>query len=426
VSESSAAKPLFRAAALGHAGSRRYGTILLAHPVSHTVLTLMALAVASAIVLFLTVFSYSRKVTVAGVLLPARGVIRIVPPQSGIVVERHVQEGQGVQAGDVLFMLSSERSSATQGDADRTISALLAARRDSLVLEQSQLRAQSQLRLDAARRRIDDLGAEIRHVDDETAMQQRRLEIAQTTQQRFGELAASGYVSSVQAQDKQAAVLDQQQRLAELQRARSAAERDLAAAQSDLRELQVQVRRDAEVAQRGIGAAEQDLTENEARRTVVVRAPQAGSVTVITGDVGQAVGPGSVLAAVLPQGSELEAELYAPSRAVGFLKPGMGVQLRYQAYPYQKFGQARGIVRDVSKTAMNPDELSLARQVGPTEPLYRVRVVLERQTIRAYGQEFALRSGAVLDGSIVVDKRRLYEWVLEPLYTVSGRLFHEH
>ena len=111
----------------------------------------------------------------------------------------------------------------------------------------------------------------------------------------------------------------------------------------------------------------------------------------------------------------------APSRAAGFVKPGMPVLLRYQAYPYQKFGQAHGRVREVSASAMRPDELAQAN--GPAaEPMYRVRVALERQAVTAYGAERPLMSGATLDATVLLERRRLYEWVLEPLYTISGRI----
>jgi membrane fusion protein len=238
-------------------------------------------------------------------------------------------------------------------------------------------------------------------------------------------LHAASFVSAVQVQERQAELLDQQQRLADLTRARSAVERDLAAAQAEMRELRIQARRDEESGRRVINSTEQELTENEARRQILVRAPNDGVVTAITAHAGQPVASGQVLASVLPAGAELEALLYAPSRAAGFLKPGMTVVIRYQAYPYQKFGQAFGTVREVSHTALTPEELASSRAApwasAASEPLYRVRVALPRQTVTAFGSEVPLRSGALLDASVLLESRRLYEWVLEPLYTVRGR-----
>ena len=419
---SATAQSLFRIEALEHAGTRAHGEVLLARPLSHSILTALFAAIAGAIVAFFTFSSYTRKMDVQGMLAPSHGLIKVIPAQAGLISESRVKEGQAVQAGDVLFVLSSERQTTSQGNAEQAISELLKARRDSLQREQDQLRLQDSQRLDSARHRANDMAAEIRRIDDQVSLQQRRIDIAQTTLKRYSDLAASNFVSPVQVQDKQAELLDQEQRLAELQRASAASARDLSTAQAEIRDLQVQAVRDQQAGERNVAATEQDLTENEARRQILVRAPNAGTVTAITAEPGQTVGASQSLASILPAGSELEADLYAPSRAVGFLKPGMEVQLRYQAYSYQKFGQAKGHVREISRTAMRPDELSLPSATPTGEPVYRVRVALDRQTVATYGVDQPLRSGATLDGSIVLEKRHLYEWVLEPLYTITGHL----
>lgn len=202
-------------------------------------------------------------------------------------------------------------------------------------------------------------------------------------------------------------------------------ERDHTAVLAEYRDAQIQARRDLESAQRSVSAIEQDLAENEARRQILVRAPQGGTIGAITAEPGQSVTPSQPVAAILPVGSELEAELYVPSRAAGFLRPGMSVRLRYQAYSYQKFGQASATIREVSNTAMRPDEFAMSSSSmtnGVGEPLYRVRAKLERQSVLAYGSEHPLRSGAVVDASVLLDTRRLYEWILEPLFTITGRV----
>lgn len=170
---------------------------------------------------------------------------------------------------------------------------------------------------------------------------------------------------------------------------------------------------------------EQDLTENEARRVVLVRAQQDGMATAIQTAVGQTVSANMAIASILPAGAELEAEVYAPSRATGFIRPGMTVLLRFQAYPYQKFGQYPALVREVANMSQRPDELSLPGILpggAAAEPVYRIRLKLDRQTVMAYGKPMPLKSGMLVDATIVLERRRLYEWVLEPLFSISGRI----
>ena len=419
-------RTLFRCAVSSQAGHRRYGTVLLARPISHALLTSLFVAIAAALVLFFTSFSYTRKAQIPGVLLPSEGLIRVVSLQSGVVTERKAAEGAAVKANDVLFVLASERATAKEGIAERTISTLLTSRRDSFLSEQSQSRRQWAQRMEATGHRIEALGAEIARLDDQVEVQQRRVAIAEATVQRYADLQTSSFVSAASVQDKQAELLDQQQRVADLKRVRSASVRERASAQAELRDLQMQSQRDQESGQRSVAALEQELTENEARRQVFVRAPHDGVVSAITVEPGQSVAASQSLAAIIPAGSRLEAELYAPSRSAGFLRPGMTVLLRYQAYSYQKFGQSRGTVREVSTTAMRPEDLSVPGAVlapgSGAEPIYRVRVSLDRQSVQAYGTAQPLKAGAVIDASVLLETRRLYEWVLEPLYTITGRV----
>ena len=412
---------MFRREAVEQTLVRSHGTVLLARPLGHSALTALFAAIAALVVAFFACAGVTRKAEVSGMLLPAQGLLRVLCTQPGVVLERPVHEGQAVKAGDVLFVLGSERASTRNGDVEQAIATLLQARRDSLFSEQQQLRQQAQGRIDAATRRADDLSADVHRAAAQRALQQRRVGLAEAALRRVADLQAAGYVSAVQLQDKQADLLDQQQRLADLDRAQAATQRDLDAARAALRELPLQAAREVQAGQRDIATLEQDLAENGARRRVLVRAPQDGTVTAITAEPGQPAALNHALASLLPAGSALEAELYAPSRAAGFVKPGMPVLLRYQAYPYQKFGQAHGRVREVSASAMRPDELAQAN--GPAaEPMYRVRVALERQAVTAYGAERPLMSGATLDATVLLERRRLYEWVLEPLYTISGRI----
>lgn len=175
---------------------------------------------------------------------------------------------------------------------------------------------------------------------------------------------------------------------------------------------------------RNVSSVEQDLLENESRREFVVTAAQDGMVTAMTAELGQMVAPNQTMASILPEGSRLEAEIYAPSRAIGFVKPGMQVLLRYQAYPYQKFGQYAATVREVASTSLRPEELALpgAANGSNGEPVYRIRLTLDKQEVLAYGKSLPLKSGMLVDASILLEQRRLYEWVLEPLFSISGRM----
>jgi membrane fusion protein len=413
-------RPLFRAQAIEHVSSRQYGTVILANPISHRVLTAVFVVIALCIVAFFFLFSTTRKAEATGVLLPSAGVIRVTPVQAGIVTDKRIREGQAVKAGQVMFVLSAERSSVSSASAEKHVSMLLESQLASLRTELKQSEIQGTQRIAAARQRAGDLTLEAERALGQIGLQTKRVALAEQSFKRFAELAATSYISAAQLQDKQGELLDQRQRLADLERVHAASQRERAAAEASLADLELQAQRETSALGRTLSSLEQNLTENEARREILVRAPVDGVVTAIAAELGQTIAPSTTLASVLPHGAQLEAEIYVPSRSIGFVKPGMLVLLRYQAYPYQKFGQHRARVREVADTSMLPQELGLS-QSSSSEPLYRIRLTLDSQMITAYGKPLPLKSGMVIDASIHLDHRRLVEWILEPLFSITGR-----
>ncbi|MFB9246278.1 biotin/lipoyl-binding protein [Massilia antarctica] len=133
---------LFRAEVIENARVRQYGSVLLNRPVSYAALTLFFSTIIVLLVLFFVFSSYTRKVQLAGVLLPTSGLVRVVSSQGGILAEQLVSEGQLVKAGQQLFILTNDRSMESSGGAGKLISSLLQARRESLILERAQVTKQ--------------------------------------------------------------------------------------------------------------------------------------------------------------------------------------------------------------------------------------------------------------------------------------------
>jgi membrane fusion protein len=197
--------------------------------------------------------------------------------------------------------------------------------------------------------------------------------------------------------------------------------------QAELYALPLEYKKDTARITREIDALEQELAEAEARRQIVLTAPQSGTVTTLQLEPGSNVKSTLPLLSIIPAGSELVAQLYIPTRAIGFIKPGQSVLLRYRAFPYQKFGHYQGTIAKVSRSTINSADLSAGLrgatdQRNLNEPVYPVTVHLANQSVNAYGQAIALQPGMELEADILIENRRLIEWVLEPLYTLTGKM----
>jgi membrane fusion protein len=182
-------------------------------------------------------------------------------------------------------------------------------------------------------------------------------------------------------------------------------------------------RSDAQVAAIDLQRASlgQERVERELQYRASIVAPADGVVAAVLVEPGQTVTPGMTLATLVPRGASLEAQLFTPSRSIGFLHVGQEVQLRYLAYPHQKFGSHGARVTGISATPLLPAEMGFTPPDGAREPMYRIKAALATQAISAYGRSEPLQSGMQVEADVKLDRRRLIEWIFDPLLSLAGR-----
>lgn len=414
--------PLFRPEAVEARRQQWLGEVRLVRPVSLSVLVVLLVLCAVAVGTWLMLGEYTRKGHVRGLLVPDRGWIRLVSPQVATVAERRAVQGQSVRAGDVLFVLSLGTQT-RDGGAQQRVDRSLKARQESLL---ESLEAQQRLSREqdaALAMRLDTLRRETVQLDGEMELQRQRLVLSEQSLARLESLRAEGFATTSQIQGKKEEVLGLRAQVAALGRQRSTLARDIAALEGQRRELPLQVRARAGELQREAQALAKESAENDAKHELVIRAPQDGTIAVVLAEPGQSVAPDAALASLVPADARLQAHLYAPSSALGFIRPEQPVRLRVAAFPHQKFGHQAGHVLQVSSTPLQAGELAaLPLASKPNEPLYRVTVALEQQHVVAYGREQPLAAGMQLDADVLLERRRLVEWLFAPVLGIAGRV----
>lgn len=411
---------VFRKEAIAAQADTLYGAPLVAQTPRLAVLVLALVLVSMLLIGFAAWAQYTRKEHVVGYLAPTRGLIKVFTPMVGAVQERRVTEGQAVKQGDVLLVVSSEHASAATRDTQAQVLSQLNERRESLRREQEKQAEIDGLSATAVAQRIQSLTAEIEQGRTQIELQRRRVASAELTIKRHEGLVASQFISEAALQQKQDELLDQRGQLASLKRTVAGLTRDLDAARAELAASGLKRANSAAHIGRQMSELTQQLTEADGRRVVLLTAPTDGTVTTILAERGQTVNPGAPLMSILPEGAALEAELLVPTRAAGFIRPGQAVALRYQAFPYQRFGHHQGEVMRVGRSVIQPNETTVP--VTLSEPVYRVTVRLPAQQVQAYGQAMQLQAGMAVDADIWVDRRRVIEWVFDPILSVTGRI----
>ncbi|MDA8455138.1 HlyD family secretion protein [Acidovorax sp. GBBC 3334] len=408
----------FRKEVLSPAAKGVYGPICLTQSLQSWVLVTTAILVVSCFLTYLTIGSYTKRATAIGFLTPVDGVVRIFPPIAGVISERLVDEGKTVSKGEVLFVISDERNQFGQGKQLKVGEAhtlSLRLRMENLLKARELSITSSEQNERTIKNKIRMINEELTHRNTQVALQIKRVESAFRTLQRYRELSDVRAVSEVEIQERNDLYEAQQAELLSMQRQKVELQRALVSAEDELRQIPISMNRSLTDIDREVGLLAQETVETEARGRYAITAPMDGVISSVTAQLGQSTN-GQAIASLLPADSPLKANLYLPSRAIGFVKIGQKVRIRYQAYPYQKFGQYSGIVDEISRNPIQVGDIPLTLPLTTQEGVYGVSVKLASQHIVAYGKDVVLRPGMIMEADIEQDRRRLIEWIIEPLF----------
>ena len=420
-------KKLFRDKAIDAQKSKWIGEVILISPLSFMILTITVIIFTSLILLFIFLGNYTKRTTVQGQLMPDSGLIRVYATDAGTIKKKFIKEGQTVRHGDSLYELQMTRFN-DSGNYNESLAQQIQMKKQSLDAERNQLKKLHQNAEEQLRAEIQSLNLEIMKIDGLITEQYKRLEIAQDNVNRYQQLRNKDFISVEELQTKQDAYINQKLVFQSYGRDKIVKKSELANKKISLSAQDTKLNNELSNVDRQLASTQQELIENMARDSLVIKANANGVVTSLNAEVGQQVLASTPLLNIVPKQSQLEAHLYIPSSSIGFIKVNQPVKLRFQAYPYQRFGQAQGKVYSISETTMNPQELTnlgeFNRSLGAqqNEAVYLVKVKLQQQSMQAYGEEKKLKVGMVFDADIMQEKRKLYEWVLEPLYTITGKL----
>jgi membrane fusion protein len=397
------------------------GRVLLARPLSFSILALLAVSMAVALGAYFVFGDYTRKARVQGALAPADGVVKVVARQPGRVESLGIAEGHEVERDEVLLAVVDARSTDSAADVGGAIARRMTERRRALAQQREFVVAAMSGERSALLLRRAGLAREVEQLELELERQRSRVALAARGAARLARLEELGFVSASAADREREATLDHDARLEAMRRSRMALVRERGALDFEIGTALARAQAQLAALDTQRAALEQESLEREAQHRVAVTAPAPGIVATVLVEPGQTVGAGTMLATIIPQGAPLEAHLFAPSRAIGFVRPGQEVLLRYPSYPHQKFGTHRGRIAAIARNAMAPGELGFVPADGSREPLYRIKVELTSQSIEAYGQPEPLKAGMQVEADILLDRRRLIEWIFEPLLSLSGR-----
>ncbi len=400
------------------------GKILIQSSLNQNIYLFFSVIVLIAIVSFVAFAEYTRRETLVGVVSPIGGMVKVKSNDSGYIDNLFVKEGDKVNNLTPLYEIKTERFDGAGIGIKKRILASIEKQHQLLVERKLQESNKAAFERDALMKDINRLDTEIGILNNVLKLSQQELKLAKNLINQQKTLLDKNFLSELDYQKQQLDFISKQ----------SNAENQNLNLQRLLREKQnlITSRQNLDInleitlkdLDSQLEATIQNKVEFLYQSDSQVRSPTKGVVTSILVEEGHSVSNGQALLIIAPESNNTFVELYASSRNIGFMKVGQKVRLRFDAFPYEKFGTQNGIISSISKSAVAPEMIDNQRLIKKEviEGLYQIRVKLSKPTITVYGREESLISGMTVTADVELDTRKIYEWILEPLYTIKGKI----
>ncbi|NNL55938.1 MAG: HlyD family efflux transporter periplasmic adaptor subunit [Woeseia sp.] len=363
--------------------------------------------------LFLARAEYSRKETVRGWLVSRDGVARITHDVAGVVDRVAMTSGESVRVGDPVIYLS--RDTFMEDGRSSSDEILQELRKQVAALERraALLRTEAAIEHDTVAAQLQGLQQAQNALSRQKIDQQRRLDAAAGKLTLLKSAARSGAATQweVLRQEDELAVLKQTR--GELQLSEMALGQEREQLNARARTLPVETERSISNLMSERSRLLQQITGHESAQRIVLKSPISGKLASLEIHPGGTILPGQLLATVLPENLDMVAEVYVPSSAIGFIKPGQRARLMYDAFPLQQFGTFAGEVQSVSDFILMPSELP--KTFFLREATFKVHIAIEKDSIFLESGLTPLRPGMLLAAEIILESRSLLDWLLEPI-----------
>ncbi|MEL4012798.1 HlyD family secretion protein [Dryocola clanedunensis] len=404
--------------------SRSEGDIVISPSLSMAVYAWTSILLVIALIAFLIFGQYSRKARLEGVVMPSTGLVKVVARNEGYIEALLVKESDDVTAGQILYQLNSERYSR---DGEGTRAALKSSLDQQLLVLTQQCEYEIATNIAQQRglhRRMEKIKNELHSAKEALHLSQKQAELTRSVANKYQALIGRKYISEVELKQKQIDLAVSEGRVQEQRRTYQYLQRELAAAESEVESLLQQGQsRQAEL-NRQVQSIHQQQIEIQAQQEMSLTAPVSGQVAAVLVRAGQTVSQNETLLTLVPKDADLQVELYSPSKSVGFIKPKQRVGLRFAAYPYEKFGVQYGTTRMVTHTSLTARDVAMQNPMDwkNNEGHYRIIIDLDKTSITAYGKQEPLRVGMAVSADVELESRYLYEWLMEPLWSLKGKI----
>jgi hemolysin D len=122
--------------------------------------------------------------------------------------------------------------------------------------------------------------------------------------------------------------------------------------------------------------------------------------------IGGILKPAETAITIVPEGTKFMAEVLILNKDIGYVKQKQEVEVKVEAFPFQKFGTINGKIETISPDANQDEKMGY---------VYKALVSLETNYFMLDGRSRLISPGMTLTAEIKTGKRRIIDFFLSPI-----------
>jgi len=416
---------IFRKEAIEHSKSKWLGKALLVSGYPAWLVVLLSLLFFIALINMIIFSSYTRRINVNGEVITQPHAINIFAPQQGFITQAGVKTGDRVTKGQHLYQIDVSRTTQSGNVSKNSIEAIenQIAQVDNIILKlnQNKLQTENNLKQQINQYQLAHEKSLVLITNAAKGMEEMR-----KTMDNYDNYQRSGLINKDQLNNQRYLFYQQQSSYQSLNTQFIQEGLQITNLQSDLSTKAIDF--DNQISQYEYQRSDlkRQLSEVDANGTLFINAPSDGKIDSLSVTQGQMVSAGDSLAQLVPSdGDAYSLILWLPNSSLPYVNPGDSINIRYEAFPFEKFGQFPGKVVSISSVPASAQEMSLYNNVprlasGSTnQPYYKVLVALDNKHFSYQGKNLTLSSGMKAESTLFLENRPIYKWMLSPYYDIK-------
>ncbi|HBM2933904.1 HlyD family secretion protein [Klebsiella michiganensis] len=415
---------LYRKEAIEHKKNHWKGKALLLAGIPAWLVTLLASLFLIALVLSLIFCTFTQRVDVRGEVITLPHSVNVFAPQQGFVVNQHAKVGDIVNKGQPLYELDVSRN---------TINGNVSAAQIEVINEKianaediiSKLTRNKSETLTALDKQIKTTSASLAETNRMLATTQVGLNKMFTNLSSYDKYLKDGLITKDQYNYQHSLYFQQQSAYQSLVTQKMQLESQLTQTNSDKITKAADFDNQISSQHNQINDYKNQLVESNANGNLIIKATTNGKIESLAVTKGQMVENGSSLAQIKPTGDiEYYLILWLPNNTIPYVKPGDTINIRYDAFPADKFGQFPGKVISISSVPASRQEMAEYTNVnnGTSQQelaLYKAIIKIKDKTFSYNGKTLTLSNGLKAQAVVFLEERPLYMWMFTPFYKMT-------